>query len=66
MNLEGAKTIEQRILEMRKLPIQTHSELRETMIELLGEVRNSGWAENTTRACNLVILECRKIDKEFI
>lgn len=58
MNLEGAKTIEQRISEMRKLPIQTHSELRETMIELLGEVRNSGWAENTTRACNLVILEC--------
>ena len=58
LNPEAAKTIEQRILQLRKQPIQNLAELRETLIELAGEVRNSGWSENTTRACNLIILEC--------
>jgi len=58
LNSEAAKTIEQRILQLRKQPIQNLAELRETLIELAGEVRNSGWSENTTRACNLIILEC--------
>jgi len=58
LNSEAAKTIEQRILQLRKQPIQNLAELRETLIELAGEVRNSGWSENTTRACNIIILEC--------
>ena len=58
LNPEAAKAIEQRILQLRKQPIQNLAELRETLIELAGEVRNSGWSENTTRACNLIILEC--------
>ena len=58
LNSEAAKAIEQRILQLRKQPIQNLAELRETLIELTGEVRNSGWSENTTRASNLIILEC--------
>jgi len=58
LNPEAAKLIEQRILQLRKQPIQNLTELRETLVELAGEVRNSGWSENTTRACNLIILEC--------
>lgn len=58
LNPEAAKAIEQRILQLRKQPIQNLAELRETLVELTGEVRNSGWSENTTRACNLIILEC--------
>ena len=58
LNSESAKAIEQRILQLRKQPIQNLAELRETLIELAGEVRNSGWSENTTRACNIIILEC--------
>ncbi len=58
LNPEAAKAIEQRILQLRKQPIQNLAELRETLVELAGEVRNSGWSENTTRACNLIILEC--------
>ena len=58
LNPEAAKAIEQRILQLRKQPIQNLAELRETIIELAGEVRNSGWSENTTRACNIIILEC--------
>ena len=58
LNSEAAKAIEQRILQLRKQPIQNLAELRETLIELAGEVRNSGWSENTTRACNIIILEC--------
>ena len=58
LNSESAKAIEQRILQLRKQPIQNLAELRETLIELTGEVRNSGWSENTTRASNLIILEC--------
>jgi len=58
LNPEAAKAIEQRILQLRKQPIQNLAELRETLIELAGEVRNSGWSENTTRACNIIILEC--------
>ena len=58
LNNEAAKAIEQRILQLRKQPIQNLAELRETLIELAGEVRNSGWSENTTRACNIIILEC--------
>lgn len=58
LNPEAAKAIEQRIIQLRKQPIQNLAELRETLIELAGEVRNSGWSEYTTRACNLIILEC--------
>ena len=58
LNSEAAKAIEQRILQLRKQPIQNLAELRETLVELAGEVRNSGWSENTTRACNIIILEC--------
>ena len=58
LNPEAAKIIEQRILQLRKQPIQNLTEFRETLVELAGEVRNSGWSENTTRACNLIILEC--------
>jgi len=58
LNTDAAKIIEIRINQLRKQPILNLAELRETLMELNGEIRNSAWSENTTRACNLILLEC--------
>ncbi|MSR31991.1 MAG: PDZ domain-containing protein [Gemmataceae bacterium] len=52
------ETLLAKILEFRQRPLKELGEIREALLNLASEIRDSGWATLGNRAATLAILEC--------